>query len=392
MSVFIYGHGGSGNHGCEALARTTIEFIKKCGKEDITLVSSRPQEDEKYITNHDVNIVKLGDSVAGTTPYHITAKILQKAFGNYSLYDRKEASYLRRNIRNSVGFSIGGDNYCYDDYSNYCRINRFLKKKNNKLIFWGCSANPELLTKDDIIEDFNRYTLITARESLTYQAMIDAGLSNVEYCPDSAFLLPVEEVELPEIFDRYVIGINVSPMILKFENDNKLTMRNYIKLIEYLLSNTDANIALIPHVIWNNSDDLKTLFELYNAFGDNERIAVIDPNKSMNCCQLKYIISKCSYLVTARTHASIAAYSTNVPTLVTGYSVKAKGIAKDIFGDYKGYVCPVQELESDDDLLRDFLFVVENQKAIKTSLKEYNRNKYLHFDKIEKKVKNILFD
>ena len=46
----------------------------------------------------------------------------------------------------------------------------------------------------------------------------------------------------------------------------------------------------------------------------------------------------------ARTHATIAAYSSCVPTLVVGYSIKARGIAKDLFGTDEGYVLPVQAL------------------------------------------------
>lgn len=44
-----------------------------------------------------------------------------------------------------------------------------------------------------------------------------------------------------------------------------------------------------------------------------------------SCGDLKGYISRCRFLVAARTHASIAAYSTGVPALVAGYSVKARG-------------------------------------------------------------------
>lgn len=389
MNTYIYGHGGSGNHGCEALARTTIDFIKRCGIDNITLVSSRSAEDIKYISSKNINIVQGGLPVSGKTPYHFLAKAFLSTFKTYYFYDRKEIQYLRNNARDSLCFSIGGDNYCYDDYSNYCRMNKYLKNKNNTLVFWGCSVEPKLLMHSDIIEDFNRYSLITARESLTYQAMIDAGLKNVMYCPDSAFLLPTEEIELPAVFNYEVVGINVSPMILKFENDNKLTMANYIKLIQHLLSETNYCVALIPHVIWKNSDDLQTLFDLYETFKDNERVAIIDENRTLNCCQLKYLISKCKFLVTARTHASIAAYSTGVPTLVTGYSVKAKGIAKDIFGDYQGYVCPVQELSSENDLLNDYLYVVSNQEFIRQKLQNFNTKIYNYFKAVEERVKTL---
>ena len=63
------------------------------------------------------------------------------------------------------------------------------------------------------------------------------------------------------------------------------------------------------------------------------------------CEELKGCISRCRFLVAARTHASIAAYSTGVPTLVAGYSVKARGIARDLFGTEDGHVLPVQAMD-----------------------------------------------
>ena len=67
--------------------------------------------------------------------------------------------------------------------------------------------------------------------------------------------------------------------------------------------------------------------------------------------QLKGCIGQLKALVTARTHASIAGYSSGVPTLVIGYSVKARGIARDLFGDEAGHLIPVQELGSEQELI-----------------------------------------
>ena len=54
--------------------------------------------------------------------------------------------------------------------------------------------------------------------------------------------------------------------------------------------------------------------------------------------ELKGFIARCRFFVGARTHATIAAYSSCIPTFSVGYSIKAKGIAQDIFGTYKNYV------------------------------------------------------
>ena len=56
----------------------------------------------------------------------------------------------------------------------------------------------------------------------------------------------------------------------------------------------------------------------------------------------------------ARTHATIAAYSSCVPTLVVGYSVKARGIARDLFGTEDKYVLPVQKLARREELIEAF--------------------------------------
>ncbi len=47
--------------------------------------------------------------------------------------------------------------------------------------------------------------------------------------------------------------------------------------------------------------------------------------------ETKWIISRMSLLAGARTHATISALSSCVPTLSFGYSIKARGINRDIF-------------------------------------------------------------
>ena len=72
---------------------------------------------------------------------------------------------------------------------------------------------------------------------------------------------------------------------------------------------------------------------------------------TLNAIQVKGYIRRLRALVTARTHASIAGYSSSVPTLVIGYSIKAKGIARDLFGNEDGHLIPVQELSGEKQLI-----------------------------------------
>ena len=57
-----------------------------------------------------------------------------------------------------------------------------------------------------------------------------------------------------------------------------------------------------------------------------------------------------------------------MPTLVIGYSVKAKGIAKDIFGTYENYVLPVQSLKDEKDLINAFEWMRSNEDSIRKHL------------------------
>lgn len=44
MKLVLYPHGGSGNHGCEAIVRSTCKITQA----DITLFSASPEEDKKW--------------------------------------------------------------------------------------------------------------------------------------------------------------------------------------------------------------------------------------------------------------------------------------------------------------------------------------------------------
>lgn len=51
-----------------------------------------------------------------------------------------------------------------------------------------------------------------------------------------------------------------------------------------------------------------------------------------------------------------------------GYSVKARGIARDLFGDEEQYSLSVQRLKETDELLKKFRWILENEELIKKQL------------------------
>ena len=116
--------------------------------------------------------------------------------------------------------------------------------------------------------------------------------------------------------------------------------------------------------------DLSILKKLYEEFRTTGRVRIIK-NEQLTAPQLKYIISKCRFLVTARTHASIAAYSTGVPALVLGYSIKSVGIATDLFGKSDHYVIPTYNLKNPDALVDGVQWLIAHENQIRKRLNKY---------------------
>ena len=215
----------------------------------------------------------------------------------------------------------------------------------------------------------NRYDLIIARETLTFEALQKNEISTeIRLCPDPAFQLEKNEVVLPDLFLKdKTVGINLSPLILKYGNSD-LIIKNFENLIQHIISETDLQIALIPHVFVPGNNDREIMLPFFEKFKDSNRILILEDD---NCQCLKGFISQCRYFLGARTHATIAAYSTEVPTIAIGYSMKAKGIAKDIFGTEENYVCPVQNFTAENELIDSFNWLQENELKIK----EHYKNK-----------------
>lgn len=367
---FLYGHNGSGNHGCEAIVRSTCKILREgFGDIDITLASGNTSEDKKYELDKVINLVNEKNTVSKLSlPYinaYLNLKLKKNGLESEKLAYRKT---FYNADKDTIAFSIGGDNYCYPGYERFTMLHNMLRERNIKTVLWGCSVEPSKIN-DFMKEDLVNYDLIIARETLTYEALKNIG-ANVKLYPDPAFQLDKIEKELPKNFkENNTVGINISPMVMNKESVLGITIENYTALIKYILENTDMNVALIPHVIWeDNNDDRKPSKFLYDKFKDTNRVVLIEDD---NCEVLKGYISRCRFFIGARTHSTIAAYSTCVPTLVVGYSIKAKGIAKDIFGTYENYVLPVQSLSNKDDLINAFEWMKNNEDGIKKHLNEF---------------------
>ncbi len=362
--LVMYLHGGSGNHGCEAIINSTCHMLDGIPK---LLVTNSEEEDRAYSLAPLCDILQ-ERKIAEHFFAHVWYYVWRAVFHDPESFMRYRFRQVLGQNRAPLYLSTGGDLYCYElSRKEAITANAAFCRAGARTILWGCSLEPELLREPEVIEDMKRYALITPRESITEQALRAAGVTdNVRLYPDPAFALEPEETELPRGFVRGgTIGINVSPMVVERESVPGITMANYRKLIDYILQTSDNCVALIPHVVWHHTDDRRALRELYRGHEANDRVFLF---QDMSCRKLKYVISQCRIFIGARTHATIAAYSSCVPTLVIGYSVKSRGIARDLFGSEEHYVLPVQALEKPEELIQAYDWIAGREDQVRADL------------------------
>ena len=355
----MYPHGGSGNHGCEAIVRSTAKLLGN----NLMLFSNHVEEDRKVGLQDLCKLDVAEKPIRSGSLSHLFTVFRSKVLRQTDAFDRLVFQNIIESAKNAdYVLGIGGDNYCYDTPEFIYLVNRMMDEAKKKRILWGASVEPNAIDKR-MLQDLRGYYKIWARESLTYEALLDKGLTQTFLLPDPAFVLDRKDLPLPEGFvEGNTVGINVSPMIIGYEKSQGMALQNYVNLVKNIIEETDMQVALIPHVVWSHNDDRKPLSQLYEMFKDTGRVVMIEDH---NAEELKGYIARCRLMVVARTHASIAAYSTQVPTLVVGYSVKARGIAKDIFGTEENYVIPVQSLAHEDELVKGFQWLVAHEMAIK---------------------------
>lgn len=384
--IVMYYHSGAKNHGCEAIVRSTVKILNKGAlNKNLILFSSQKSEDCEYGLDKIIQIEEdISQSLKKKSLSYFYAALLHKIRkDDYAYVTLVHRDFFNRINIGDIYLSIGGDNYCYKGRDILGYYNKKIHKKGAKTVLWGCSFEPSDMNKK-IEKDLARYDLIIARERISYLALKKVN-ANTILLPDPAFQLESKMLPLPDGFiEGHTVGINMSPLITEYGN-KELILDNFRKLIEYILKFTDNQVALIPHVVKNHSDDRIVLKELYDKVIESDRVIFLD---DYNCMQIKGFIARCRFFIGARTHATIAAYSTCVPTLVTGYSVKAKGIAQELFGTDKNYVIPVQNFQTEEDLMNAFIWLQQHENVIKERLNhimpEYKSKVFQAWEYIEK--------
>ncbi|MGO4345798.1 polysaccharide pyruvyl transferase family protein [Paenibacillus sp. MCAF9] len=365
MKIMMFAHESSLNRGCEAIVRSSTAILKeKIGGAKVYLASSQPETD-KVISKLDGIYDGSTRSIKRYSYDWLLSSLKMKLFQDESYALGVIHHNIIEKIKDmDVCLSIGGDNYCYGEQPGWYEIDKRVKAQGKKLVLWGCSIGEEDMTPRKL-EDLQLFDLILSRESLTYNMLVSKGLKNVKLCADPAFTMEKEELALPKGWQEgNTLGLNFSPLVWK---RNKKSQAAVDELIQHILKTTDMTIALTPHVIIQGNNDYEVLSSYYETYKDTGRVVLLPDN--LTAIQYKGYIARMRFFIGARTHATIAAYSNYVPTMVLGYSVKSKGIARDIFGEEK-LVLGIDEISDSRRLIGKFDEMVGEEAELKNRLKQ----------------------
>lgn len=179
---------------------------------------------------------------------------------------------------------------------------------------------------------FNSAEKVFARDKPSADLAKRLGAKLPETVTDVAFFLPYEKIG--SIKKRHVklVGINVSGLLWNggYSGDNefglKVDYRAFINnILAELSARDDMKVLLISHVVSDNYDaaenDYKACVELSEDYP-----AVIAQKPFDNPIEAKSFISGLDCFMGSRMHATIAAFSSGVPTLPLAYSKKFDGL------------------------------------------------------------------
>jgi len=384
---YLTGHNNFGNRGCEALARATVQMLRdKFGKIKVYVPSLDIARDKHHWPEHEDYGVEFVD-VYLPWQYRYWSRIqnLPIPFIKRILWAMPFQAWHSKLLQEiDAVISIGGDNYSlnYSFPGLLIGENELAMRSGKPVILWAASVGPFEAQADFIPlikKHLSKMSLITVRETISLEYLNNLEIKNVVLVTDPAFLLEEQETDTKDFWPKGsrngVVGLNLSPLIANYRpiSETKEAMpREVANFMRKIVEEKGYSVILIPHVVplngdCKNNDEYYMRSKILSLTGDLDGRVGIVPN-DIDACRLKYIIGKCDYFIGARTHSTIAALSSCVPTISIAYSIKAKGLNKDLFG-HMDYVLDTPDI-SEKSLIQYFEKLVDDKDEVKATLME----------------------
>ncbi len=337
------------NRGCEAIVRGTMEILSETFGSDIRAragVMAAPETvDAQQATETDPRVTNF--SISHAAPRLSPKWWMSQAKARLGINLNGHLRDLRGPAQGvACALQVGGDNYSLDYGRPWDRmaVDRWLAKQGVPVVLWGASVGPFDADPDfapAIHAHLRSLPGIFVRETASQDYLARNGISkNVHLVGDPAFCMVPTEPADPSIrglVAEGMIGINVSPLVARFSDaggDLEAWRAKAAEMIVATANQTGRPVLLVPHVASpkHDEDDFAFMASLRDMVAPRVPVPVTIVPEGLSAAELKWLISQCAVFAGARTHATIAALSSCVPTFSLSYSVKAIGINQDIFG------------------------------------------------------------
>lgn|SRR5574344_70265 len=209
---------------------------------------------------------------------------------------------------------------------------------------------------------------------------------------DLAFRLPYTKKEWPDT-GKTRVGINASGLLANFKHSKRyinmslqLDYNVFIrKLIEKFIALENVEVHIVPHVITTREDieDNDLYFSRQLA---KEYPKVILSDIFTTAIEAKNYISSMDFFIGSRMHATIAAVSSEVPTVPVGYSRKFSGLFGNL--DYP-YTLDLQSESDADVVVEKCIDYFNNRKELKASAVVANAKAQELLDTFEAEMKKV---
>jgi colanic acid/amylovoran biosynthesis protein len=344
---YLSGQRTFGNRGCEAIVRSTVGLLaEEFGEVEVLVPSDDIASDLAQWPEAVANGVRFVSSYLPSQArcwvqlQRLPLSMLKRADWPFSM-----PLWLGKDLASvDAVLAVGGDNYSLDYRipSPIMAVDRYAMNMGKPVVLWSASVGPfdrEPAFVAPIKEHLSRMHYVAARESVSHGYLTDKlGLPNVIRMADPAFTLKRQAVDHAPFWPAGpagVLGLNLSQLIERYRRPDQDLRAEVAQFIRHAVTEKGLGVLLVPHVnpLTGNGQGgdaayMQPLLAQLSDLGD----AVTMMPQRFNAAQTKEVISHLRFFIGARTHATIAALSSGVPTVSIAYSVKARGINRDLFG------------------------------------------------------------
>lgn len=378
---YLSGQRTFGNRGCEAIVRSTVGLLRaQFGEVQVLVPSVDIDRDRRQWPDAEKEGVRFVRAyLPRCAGYWVNLQRLPLTFLKRAGWPFPMPSWLKEQIASvDAVLAVGGDNYSLDYRipSPIMGLDKLAMDMGKPVILWGASVGPfdrEPRFVETVTRHLARMNFVAVRESVSYAYLTQKlGLDNVVRMADPAFMLGKETVDFARFWpigSNGVLGVNVSSLIERYKRPEQDLRSEVANFIRYAVRHHKLGVLLVPHVNplegEHAAGDATYMAELLEQLGDLGNSVAMMPHE-FNAAQIKYVISQLRFFIGARTHSTIAALSSGVPTVSIAYSVKARGINRDLFGNEQA-VLPTRELSADS-LARSLEWLQREEEALRAML------------------------